>query len=341
MTFAERPRVRLLEGPTPLQRLKRIEALTGHRGLYVKRDDAMPLGLGGNKLRSLEFWLGEALARGCDVVLVAGRTVSNQCRLTAAAAARCGLSCVVVHNDDPPAQPTGNLLLSRLYGADIRFLGPIDEEAREREVLAISNTLSAQGRRPYVVGDPTLGALGYVVGALELYEQAFAARADLRHVVLPGSMGVTEAGFLYGCALLGRPFDVHLVTVEYSVGELKRRVDGIFRDLSKATGTEPVGDPEEFTHYHGAYLGPGYETPTAEALQAIRTFAAEEALLLESTYTSKTFAGLLDLVEKGLLPANEAVCVLHTGGVPALFQQGLAWPIGDAGGSLATDVPTT
>src|SRR5699024_5065703 len=103
MIPAATPRVRLLDGPTPLQRMRRIEAETGHRGLYVKRDDAMSLGLGGNKVRSLEFWIGEAMAAGADTLLVAGRAVSNQCRLTAAAAARLGLGCVVVHNDDPPS----------------------------------------------------------------------------------------------------------------------------------------------------------------------------------------------------------------------------------------------
>lgn len=321
MTFANMPRVRLLDGPTPLERLRRIEALTGHRGLYVKRDDAMPLGLGGNKLRSLEFWLGEALAEGCDVVLVAGRTVSNQCRLTAAGAARCGLDCVVVHNDDPPAEETGNLLLSRLFGADIRFVGQIGEEARGREMLKLRDELTAEGRRPYVVGDPAVGALGYVVGAFELHEQAFATDAELRHVVLPGSMGVTEAGFLYGCALLGRPFEVHLITVEYAIPELKRRVDTIFHELAAVTGTEPTANPEDFTHYYDGYLGAGYEKPTLEALEAIRTFAAEEALLLETTYTSKTFAGLLDLIANGILPFDEPLCAVHTGGVPALFQQ--------------------
>ena len=317
--FTSIPRTRLLDGPTPLQRLRRIEGLTGHGGVWVKRDDAMPLGLGGNKLRSLEFWVGEAEARGADVLLAAGRAVSNQCRLTAAAAARLGLDCIILHNDDEPPEWTGNLLLNRLYGADIRFLGPVDEHARAQARDALAAELRAAGRTPYIVGDPVLGAMGYVLAALELHEQACAARAGLRHVVLPGSMGPTEAGFLVGCALLGHPFEVHLVTVEYGIPELKRRIAAIYEGLAERTGTRPAGHADSFTRCHDAYLGDGYAIPTVQARQAVRTFATREALLLETTYTAKTFAGALDLIATGAIPADEPVCILHTGGVPSIF----------------------
>jgi len=105
------PRVRLIDQPTALQRLPRIETLTGHDSLWVKRDDAILLGQGGNKLRSLEYWLGEAMAQSCDIVLVAGKSVSNMCRAAAAAAAKLGLDCLVLHNDDEPMRREGNFLL--------------------------------------------------------------------------------------------------------------------------------------------------------------------------------------------------------------------------------------
>lgn len=321
MFLIDAPRVHLLDGPTPLQRMDRIEALTGHGGLFVKRDDAMSLGMGGNKLRSLEFWLGEAREAGSDVLLVAGRPVSNQCRLTAAAAARLGFECVIVHNDEAPERDEGNLLLNRLFGADIRFIGPVDELERERQVYDFRDAMAAAGKRPYVVGNPVVGALGYVAAAIELHQQVLDAGVALRHVVLPGSMGVTEAGFLFGCALLGNPFDVHLVSVEYPVDELRARVDGILRALSGRTGVAPGSDPAAAAHYYDAYLGDGYELPTPEALAAIRTFARTEGLLLEMTYTSKPFAALLDLIETKQLPIDEPACIVHTGGLPALFGQ--------------------
>ena len=195
------PRITLVDSPTPLERLHRIGAEIGHEALYDKRDDVMALGLGGNKLRSLEVWIGEALEQGCDTLLVAGQTVSNQCRLTAAAAAKLGLACVILHNADRPAEIEGNLLLNHLYGAEIFYLGPVDEAARQEAAEEKACELREAGRKPYIIGDPVLGvlgALGYVVAADELLSQASAAVGNFEHIVIPGSMGPTEAGFLYG-----------------------------------------------------------------------------------------------------------------------------------------------
>ena len=162
-------RVRLIDQPTALQRQSRIEALNGHQSLWVKRDDAILLGQGGNKLRSLEFWLGEARAQSCDIVLVAGKSVSNMCR---AAAAKTGLDCLILHNDDEPVRREGNFLLSHLYGASFQFLGPIDEDERAVKLREAAEDLRRRGRRPYIVGDSVTGALGYVQGAFELHQQA-------------------------------------------------------------------------------------------------------------------------------------------------------------------------
>jgi 1-aminocyclopropane-1-carboxylate deaminase/D-cysteine desulfhydrase-like pyridoxal-dependent ACC family enzyme len=142
---------------------------------------------------------------------------------------------------------------------------------------------------------------------------------DLRHVVLPGSMGPTEAGFLYGLARLGAPVTVHLVSIEYGLDEMDARIDAVFRAVAGRLGA--VGDWRPWTRRYDGYLGPGYAVPTAAAYDAIATFASREALLLETTYTAKTFAGALDLVRRSVIPPGEAACLLHTGGVPALYGQ--------------------
>ncbi len=321
MLFTGIPRVRLLHHVTPLERLARLEAEKNHSGIYAKRDDCMPLGLGGNKVRSLEFWMGQALAEKCDVVVVAGAKESNQCRLTAAAAAKLGLKCHILHSSDEPADWDGNLLLNDLLGSDIRFLGPVSEEERGEIARHEMKRLASEGHRPYLVGDPVLGALGYVVAALELHHQADAMEADLLHVVLPGSMGPTEAGFLFGMAMLGAPFFVHLVSVEYGKTELLRRIEAIFEGVEKKLGFSPSVDFRDFMTIYEEYLGDGYGKVTPASLEGGRLLASIEGIFLENTYTSKTFAGMMDLLGRGAISRNEAVCFLHTGGIPALFGQ--------------------
>jgi len=314
------PRVDLLGGPTPFQPMKRVEAATGHRSLWAKRDDVATLGLGGNKLRSLEYWVAEAGRQGADILVVAGAPESNQCRLTAAAAARLGLDCLILHGGDPPTSEVGNLMLNRLLGAEIRFLGPVDEATRARLARAAADQLAAAGRRPYLIGDPAIGALGYARAAEELARQARSAGVALRHVVLPGSMGTTEAGFLYGCALLDLDLTVHLVSVEYPADELEARIAAIVEQVAGTAGV-PAGDWRRRLRIHMDQLGPGYGRATPESVAAVRTCASLEGFFLEHTYTAKTFAGLLRMLADGGIPADEPACFVHTGGVPALFGQ--------------------
>ncbi len=314
------PRVSLVNGPTPLEQLHRIGAEIGHRALFVKRDDVMALGLGGNKLRSLEFWIGEALKRGCDTLLVAGQPVSNQCRLTAAAAAKTGLACVILHNANRPEQVEGNLLLNHLYGAEICYLGPLDEAARQEAAEEKARELGKAGRRPYIIGDPVLGAAGYVVAAEELLHQASDAIGNFDHIVIPGSMGPTEAGFLYGLLRGGFTGQVHVISVEYGADELAARIEAIFAGLVDKLGGLGIG-PSMIARYDDTFLGPGYGMTTPAAAQAMKRFATSEALLLEPTYTAKPFAALLSMIEDGLIPGSAPVCALHTGGVPSLFSR--------------------
>ena len=312
------PRITLLDSPTPLERLHRIGAEIGHEALFVKRDDVMALGLGGNKLRSLEFWIGEALAQGCDTLLAAGQPVSNQCRLTAAAAAKMGLACVILHNADRPAEVEGNLLLNHIYGAEIFYLGPVDEAARHEAAKEKARELREAGRKPYIVGDPVLGALGYVVAAEELLHQASAAVGIFDHIVIPGSMGPTEAGFLYGLLQGGFAGQVHVISVEYGTDEMAARIEAIFGKLVEILGALGAG-PATIARYDDNFLGPGYGMTTPAATQAMKRFATSEGLLLEPTYTAKPFAALLAMIEDGRIPGSAPTCALHTGGVPSLF----------------------
>ncbi len=315
------PRYELVPRPTLLQSLQRTEAALRRPGLFVKRDDLMAIAMGGNKLRSLEYWLGAAQQMKADIVLVAGTALSNLCRLTAAAASMAGFECVVFHNAPDDASARRASFLNRIFGASVRYLGPIDEHQRAQAVEAAAVDLARQGRRPYIVGDPALGALGYLRAAEELSEQCRELRRPIRHVFLPGSMGTTEAGFILGNALLGYPFEVHLVSVEYQEAELRERVRKIYDSAAALIGIDGVRFDGARVRCHMGFRGAGYALPTRAAERAILTFARAEGLLLEPIYSAKTFACFLDLARRGALPAAEPMCVIHTGGVPSLFGQ--------------------
>ena len=312
------PRVELLAAPTPLERMARIEAAIGHDGLWVKRDDVMSLGLGGNKTRSLEYWLGEARAMDCDMLVVAGAPASNQCRLVAAAGAKAGIETQVLYAGAEPQTLVGNALLTRLFGAWITWLGPMSEAERGRRAKQAVEELRTQGRRPYLIGDPVVAALGYVRAAQELADQA--RHIDLRHVLLPGSMGPTEAGFIFGSAMIGAPWAIHLVSVEYPEDELRRRVAALLSELQARTNLTPSSDPMARVRIDLSQLGAGYGIATEASVEASTMFATHEALVLEQTYVAKTFAALLRQVKQGSIKPGEAACVLHTGGVPSIFE---------------------
>lgn len=321
MALIDAHRYQLLDQPTPLQRLQRTEGTLRRPGLYVKRDDLMGIAMGGNKLRSLEYWLGAAQQMNADLLLVAGTALSNLCRLTAAAASMAGLECIVLHNapDDPQTRRAS--FLNRVFGASVRFLGPIDEQRRAEAVEAAATELRQQGRRPYIVGDPALGALGYVRAAQELASQCRELSEPIRHVFLPGSMGTTEAGFVLGNTLLGQPFEVHLVSVEYSEAELRERVRTIYQSAAARFAIDAAPFDDARVRYHMDFRGAGYALPTPEAEQAILGFARTEGLLLEPIYSGKTFACFLDLARRHALAAGEPMCIIHTGGMPSLFSQ--------------------
>ena len=322
MIFSGIPRVRLFEVPTPLERLTRLGGVLGHDALYIKRDDTISLGMGGNKLRNCEFWFGEALEQKCDIVLIAGAPVSNQCRAVAAAACRTGLESRILYSASQPPDLTGNFLLTRIMGVKCVWLGAVSEEARALRTLEYAERMKHEGRHPYIVGNPIPGALGYVNATLELHAQADAKGLDIRHVVVAGSMGCTEAGLLWGSALLGGAFKLHLPSVEYAHEELQSRLMRIFEDISKRLKITPTVDPYDLLYIYDEFLGTGYDVPTPESLSATRRLASLEGIFVENTYNGKVFAGLESLIERNILPPGEGVCVFHTGGLPALFAQG-------------------
>lgn len=321
----DHPRLPLIEAPTPVHRLYQLErALQTEVRIYVKRDDMALLGGGGNKLRKLEYLLGDALGQGCDTFLTTDGLQSNHARLSAAAAARTGLACElfltrVVPRDDEDYRRNGNVLLDRLFGATVHEL-PGDADALAT-AKARADALRRAGRRPYVVGtggsSPT-GCLGYVAAAIEILEQEAALGERFAQIVVPHGSGGTHAGLAAGFAACGEdPSRLRSFAVLADADRSHRDTLRLGREtLDLLDGEARIEDGQIVVS--GEQLGPGYGIPTSAMIEAVRSVARTEGLLLDPVYGGKAFAGLMADLRGGVFADGSAVLFVMTGGVPGL-----------------------
>ncbi|HMM55805.1 MAG TPA: D-cysteine desulfhydrase family protein [Candidatus Desulfobacillus sp.] len=322
MDLSRFPRVALARLPTPIEPLARLSAHLGGPRLWVKRDDLTGLGLGGNKLRKLEFLLGEARAQGADTVLTVGALQSNHARQTAAACARLGLDCELVLRRSSHASEAylgnGNVLLDRLFGARLHLLQA--EQSREEAMAARAGALRAAGRRPYCIpvgGSCGLGNLGYVACAGEILAQARELGLRFDAVVVATGSGGTQGGLLAGMAgEAGVP--VIGIAVEGTRAEQAALAAGQATETLRLLGVEsrPAGVAAEVLD---DFVGPGYARPTGEMREALRLAARFEGLVLDPVYTGKAFAGLMALARSSRFTRDDALLFVHTGGQPGLF----------------------
>ena len=325
------PRVQLAAEPTLLERLSNIEADIGGPRLYAKRDDTQPLAFGGNKVRQLEFYFGEAREQGADTVLITGAVQSNFCRLCAAFAAKLGMECHIQHEDrvpknDPLYRASGNVLVEHLLGAKLHsYQNGEDEAGADARLEEIAADLRAQGRRPYVIhlapGHPPLGALGYVVAARELVGQMEEMEIEPGAFVVGSGSGATHAGLLFGLRALGIEAPVLGVCVRRSAAVQKPRLLTRCAEIAALLGV-PSPVTEADVQVTDAFLAPGYGYLNPATSEAILTGAAREALMLDPVYTGKAMAGFLDRARSG--SADETLIFLHTGGTPGIFAYGNA-----------------
>src|SRR6266404_6696825 len=214
MNIDKLPRFSLAQLPTPIEKLARLSRELGGPELLIKRDDQTGLALGGNKVRKLEFLVGDALAQGADTLVTAGATQSNHCRQTAAAAAKAGLKCELILAGKKPELPNGNLLLDELLGAKCHWT---ERSELPVELSKLPEQLRAQGRKPYVIGiggSNGVGAAGYALAMMELTEQLRATSHRVDHIVFASSSGGTQAGMVLGARVAGFGGRLHGVSVD-------------------------------------------------------------------------------------------------------------------------------
>ena len=330
MELERLPRVRLAHLPTPLEPLERLSAALGGPEIWIKRDDCTGLATGGNKARKLEFLMGEALARGAEAVATQGATQSNHARQTAAAAARLGLECHVLLEDrtgfaDAAYRENGNVLLDRLCGATVhRCPARDDMEAALAELVA---GLPGGAARTYAIpggGSNPVGAAGYAAAAAELAAQAEAAGLAPDAIVVASGSAGTHAGLVAGLRGLGSAVPVYGISVRAPAAAQQAGVLALARATAAHIGLpggagadSPVAEGD--IRVDDRFVGPGYGVPAESTLEAIRTMAECEGILLDPVYTGKAFAGLIGLVRDGVLRAGQRIVFLHTGGSAALF----------------------
>ena len=312
--MAPPPRFPLFDGPSPLHAVPRFsEALGGRAEVWVKREDALPLAFGGNKLRNLEFLVGAALEEGADTLITSGRRWSNHARLTAAAGARAGLAVHLVLSGPPIDPPGPGIRLARAFGAIVHQLATADREERQAEVAQVMDDVATSGGRPYVIGvggTGAVGAYGQLLAAHELEAQSAAAGVTFARVVLPTATGGTQAGLLAG---LPGSIAVSGIVVSRTADELRP----VIASTAAALGRDVDSDRIELDQ---RFMGAGYGRRSEAADDAAALFARTEAILVDPIYTAKALAGLVAGVRSGAWD-GERIVFWHAGGLPGLFER--------------------
>src|SRR5512132_3842089 len=321
-------RVPLLFGPSPVHRLDRLgEHLGGTVELWAKREDCNSgLAYGGNKTRKLEYLVAEALAQGCDTLVSIGGVQSNHTRQVAAVAARLGLGCVLVQEHwvdwpDVVYDKVGNILLSRLMGADVR-LDPagFDIGIRKSWEDALASVEQAGGK-PYPIpagaSDHPLGGLGFARWADEVAEQERELGAFFDTIVVCAVTGSTHAGMIAGFAGQERPRRVLGIDGSAPVEQAWAQIARIARRTADAIGLGRELRDDEIVLLDEWHAGT-YGIPDAKTIEAIRLCARLEGVLTDPVYEGKSMAALVDLVRSGRIAPGARVVHAHLGGQPAL-----------------------
>ncbi len=313
------PRIELAQAPTPLLKLERLSAELGME-LWLKRDDFTGLLETGNKIRKLEFLVGDALALGADTLITCGTLQSNCCRAVAAVSARLGLRAVLALKGERPVEYDGNLLLDRLLGATIRYCTDTEWDKVDEVLEDIAARERAAGRKPYVItesGATAVGALGYVACGQELAAQVRHGAPDFDSVVITAFSGGSQAGLLMAKQLTGLRAEILSVPIAWEGPRVQAYVSETIETARRRWGLA-VQVPSEVRILDG-YQGVGRAEVKKDELDLLLRLARLEGILLDPVYTAKAFGGLLDVINRHPGRLGRRVCFIHTGGVFSVF----------------------
>ena len=320
------PRRHLAFWPSPIHPLPRLSAELGLE-VWAKRDDiASGLAFGGNKVRKLEWLAADALAQGCDTLVSIGNIQSNHTRQVAAVAAVLGMKCLLVQEewtkwDDPVYGKVGNILLSRLMGAETLLEGEGYSTAVKETSERALERVRRGGGKPYAIpagaSDHPLGGLGYAHFADELAAQEAKEGVFFDTVVTATCTGSTQAGMVVGFGAQGRRRRLIGIDTAADAAMTRAAVTKIARATAEMVGLNREIRDEEI-EIDPRFAGPDYGLPDEATIAAIRAAARLEAMLTDPVYEGKSMAGLIALAKSGEIPKRSKVLYVHLGGAPAL-----------------------
>ncbi len=321
------PRYPLTFGPTPVEHLARLSKhLGGGVEIYAKREDCNSgLAFGGNKLRKLEYIVPDAIASNADTLVSIGGVQSNHTRMVAAVAAKLGMKCLLIQeswvpHEDAVYDRVGNILLSRIMGAETRLVDEGFNIGIRESWTAALDEVRAGGGKPYAIPAGAsvhkFGGLGYVGFAEEVRAQEAQMGLHFDYIIVCTVTGSTHAGMLVGFVPDGRTRNVIGIDASGTPAQTKDQVLDIARNTASLVGVRDVTGDDIVLLEDYAY--PYYGVPSNETLEAIRLSARLEGMITDPVYEGKSMQGMIDLVRKGFFPPGSKVLYAHLGGAPAL-----------------------
>ncbi len=327
MALDDFPRYSLLFGPSPVHRLDRLSDHLGGPSIWAKREDVNSgLAFGGNKTRKLEYLVPDALSQGADTLVSIGGVQSNHTRQVAAVAAKLGLKAVLVQEkwvdwDDPVNDRVGNILLSRIMGAEVRLdpsgFGIEFKGSWQRAMEDVRRSGGVPYAIPAGASDHRLGGLGFANWAYEVAQQEAELGVFFDTIIVCSVTGSTHAGMIAGFAGQDRPRRVLGIDASAKIDATREQVARIARNTAELIGLGRELRDDEITVLDG-WAGDFYGIPVQSTVDAITLTGRLEGMIIDPVYEGKSMAGLIDLVRQGEIGRDSTVLYAHLGGQPAL-----------------------
>lgn len=328
MNLSKFERYPLTYGPTPIEYLPRLtEAIGADVEIYAKRDDCNSgLAMGGNKLRKLEYIIPDAISSGADTLVSIGGVQSNHTRMVAATAAKIGMKCVLIQeswvpHDDAVYDRVGNILMTRLMGADARLVDEGFDIGIRKSWKDAMQSVRDSGGIPYAIPAGAsvhkFGGLGYVGFAEEVRAQEKEMEIKFDYIIVCCVTGSTQAGMIVGFAHDNRADRVIGIDGSGTPEQLRKQMREIVDNTAEIVELGRTVREDEIV-INPDYAYPAYGVPSKETNEAIRLAAKTEAMITDPVYEGKSMQGMIDLAKKGFFTKGAKILYVHLGGVPAI-----------------------